>query len=91
MTNEYELADDNRESLIWTKEQLLAPLEPSMEDPPHPMRLGSTERDYYLRGAAGAGSPAAAGEDAAEDEAPAAGWTPDARAATAGEEPPGEN
>ncbi len=27
MTNEYELADDSRENLIWTKEQLLAPLE----------------------------------------------------------------
>jgi NADH-quinone oxidoreductase subunit I len=90
MTNEYELADDNRESLIWTKEQLLAPLEPSMEDPPHPMRLG-TEQDYYLRGAAG-GSQPAAGEpgDADAGDAPAAGWTPDARAATAGEEQPGE-
>ena len=29
MTNDYEIADDNRESLIWTKEQLLAPLEPA--------------------------------------------------------------
>jgi NADH-quinone oxidoreductase subunit I len=53
MTNDYEIADDNRESLIWTKEQLLAPLEPSMEDPPHPMRLGASERDYYLLGGAG--------------------------------------
>jgi NADH-quinone oxidoreductase subunit I len=51
MTNDYELADDNRESLIWTKEELLAPLEPGMEAPPHDMRLGKTERDYYLRGA----------------------------------------
>ena len=58
MTNEYELADDNRESLIWTKEQLVAPLEPGMEAPPHPMRLGETERDYYLLGASGiAGNP----------------------------------
>jgi NADH-quinone oxidoreductase subunit I len=47
MTNEYELADDSRESLIWTKEQLLAPLQPGMEAPPHPMRLGETEEDYY--------------------------------------------
>ena len=53
MTNDYEIADDNRESLIWTKEQLLAPLEPPMEAPPHPMRLGATERDYYLLGSAG--------------------------------------
>ena len=36
MTNDYELADDSRESLIWTKEQLLAPLQPGMEAPPHP-------------------------------------------------------
>ena len=56
MTNDYEIADDNRESLIWTKEQLLAPLEPTMEDPPHPMRLGASERDYYLLGGAGVAS-----------------------------------
>ncbi len=53
MTNDYELADDNRESLIWTKEQLLAPLEEGMEEPPHPMRLGNSERDYYRLGSAG--------------------------------------
>ena len=51
MTNEYELADDSRESLIFTKEQLLAPLLPGMEQPPHPMRLGSTDTDYYVGGA----------------------------------------
>src|SRR5262249_6700646 len=56
MTNDYETADDTRESLIWTKEQLLAPLEPTMEDPPHPMRLGASERDYYLLGGAGVAS-----------------------------------
>ena len=53
MTNEYEIADDSRENLIWTKEQLLAPLESGMEVPPHPMRLGDTERDYYQLGSAG--------------------------------------
>jgi NADH-quinone oxidoreductase subunit I len=53
MTNEYELADDNRESLIWTKEQLLVPLLSSMEAPPHPMRLGQDEKDYYRLGGAG--------------------------------------
>ena len=58
MTNEYELADDNRESLIWTKEQLLAPLLPGMEQPPHEMRLGRTERDYYLLRTAGVAAPA---------------------------------
>ena len=53
MTNEYEIADDNREHLIWTKEQLLVPLLPDMEAPPHPMRLGDDEKDYYRLGAAG--------------------------------------
>src|SRR6188474_1038171 len=36
MTNEYELADDSREALIYTKEMLLAPLREGMEQPPHP-------------------------------------------------------
>ena len=39
----------SREDLIFTKEQLLAPLLPGMEAPPHPMRLGDDEKDYYLR------------------------------------------
>ena len=50
MTNFYELADDNRQDLIFTKEQLLAPLLPGMEQPPHPMRLGDSEQDYYVQG-----------------------------------------
>ncbi|ETK34395.1 NADH-quinone oxidoreductase subunit NuoI [Microbispora sp. ATCC PTA-5024] len=50
MTNEYELADSSREALIYTKEMLLAPLGPGMEQPPHPMRLGETEEDYYRLG-----------------------------------------
>jgi NADH-quinone oxidoreductase subunit I len=53
MTNEYEIADDSRENLIWTKEQLLVPLAPGMEAPPHPMRLGDDEKDYYRLGGAG--------------------------------------
>ena len=74
MTNDYELADDSRESLIWTKEQLVAPLQPGMEAPPHPMRLGDTEEDYYRLGSAGSGpgpgKPAADGPgQAAEDGA----------------------
>jgi NADH-quinone oxidoreductase subunit I len=51
MSNEYELADDSRQDLIFTKDQLLTPLLPGMEQPPHPMRLGDDEKDYYLRGA----------------------------------------
>jgi NADH-quinone oxidoreductase subunit I len=48
MSNEYELALDNRQELIYTKEQLMAPLVPGMEAPPHPMRLGDDEKDYYV-------------------------------------------
>jgi NADH-quinone oxidoreductase subunit I len=47
MTNEYEMADDNRADLIYGKDRLLAPLEPEMESPPHPMQPGSTAEDYY--------------------------------------------
>ena len=48
MSNDFELADDNRRDLIYTKEQLMAPLLPGMEAPPHPMRLGNDEKDYYV-------------------------------------------
>ena len=47
MTNEYELADNNRADLIYEKSDLLAPLLPGMEQPPHPMLLGDDEGDYY--------------------------------------------
>jgi NADH-quinone oxidoreductase subunit I len=47
MTNEYELADNNRADLIYEKSDLLAPLLPGMEQPPHAMQLGDDERDYY--------------------------------------------
>ncbi|HET6910824.1 MAG TPA: NADH-quinone oxidoreductase subunit NuoI, partial [Mycobacteriales bacterium] len=53
MTNEYELADDSRDDLIFTKDQLLSPLLAGMEAPPHPMRLGDNEKDYYVGGAGG--------------------------------------
>ena len=73
MTNEYEIADDSRENLIWTKEQLLAPLESGMEVPPHPMRLGDTERDYYRLGSAGVSAPR---DQADRDAGPGPGGTP---------------
>jgi NADH-quinone oxidoreductase subunit I len=47
MTNEFELADDSRESLIFEKQDLLAPLLPGMEPAPHDMPPGTTEKDYY--------------------------------------------
>jgi NADH-quinone oxidoreductase subunit I len=49
MSNDFELADDNRQDLIYTKEQLMAPLLPGMEAPPHAMHLGDDEKAYYVR------------------------------------------
>ena len=48
MTNDFKLANRTRESLIYTKDELLAPLLPGMEQPPHPRRLGDDEKDYFL-------------------------------------------
>ena len=47
MTNEYELADDGREKLIYEKQDLLAPLMPGMVAPPHAMFPGTDDGDYY--------------------------------------------
>ena len=47
MTNEYELADDKREKLIFEKEYILAPLRQGMLAPPHPMYPGMTDTNYY--------------------------------------------
>ena len=67
MTNDYEIADDSREKLIWTKEQLLVPLQNGMEAPPHPMRLGADEKDYYRLGAAGVTGGTASPDDPGGD------------------------
>ncbi len=64
MINFYELAGDDRQDLIYTKEQLLAPLLPGMEQPPHPMRLGDSDTDYYL--GAGLAVSAVPGDPASE-------------------------
>ena len=48
MTNEFKLADETRTSLIYEKQELLAPLLPGMEQPPHARRLGDDEKDYFL-------------------------------------------
>jgi len=48
MTNEFELADDSRAKLIYEKTELLAPLLPGMEQPPHARRLGDDEQTYFL-------------------------------------------
>jgi len=47
MTNEYELADDDRAKLIYEKQDLLAPMQEGMVAPPHDMVAGTTEKDYY--------------------------------------------
>ncbi|ARH91882.1 NADH-quinone oxidoreductase subunit I [Streptomyces sp. MOE7] len=47
MTNEYELADRSRASLIYTKEELLVGLTETMVDSPHAIYPGMTEKDYY--------------------------------------------
>ncbi len=57
MTNEYELSDDSREDMIYTKDRLLAPLGEGMEAPPHPMRLDD-EKAYYRGGRTEPGAPA---------------------------------
>src|SRR5689334_24889601 len=60
MSNEYELARDNRRDLIFTQQLLLAPLLPGMEKPPHDMRLGDTEKDYYVGALTNPGTSAGA-------------------------------
>jgi NADH-quinone oxidoreductase subunit I len=48
MTNEYEFSADTREGLLYTKEQLLAPLPPGAEPPPHPdEEVRARGRNYY--------------------------------------------
>lgn len=47
MTNDYELADQERAPLIYEKHQLLAPIREGMLPPPFPMAEGMEERDYY--------------------------------------------
>ncbi len=47
MTNEFELANTSRESLIYTKDELLAGLEEGMVDSPHAIYPGMDEQDYY--------------------------------------------
>jgi NADH-quinone oxidoreductase subunit I len=47
MTTFYELASSSRADMIYTKDQLLAPLEEGMLEAPHPMVEGLTDDDYY--------------------------------------------
>lgn len=47
MSNEYELADATRESLIFEKGDLLAPMLAGMAEAPHPMVEGFDDQNYY--------------------------------------------
>ena len=66
MTNEYELADNSREKLIYEKDDLLAPLMPGMVPPPQSMVAGTTAKDYYERKVTSS-TPAQADEVAARE------------------------
>jgi NADH-quinone oxidoreductase subunit I len=81
MSNEYELASDSRQDLIFTKEQLLAPLLPGMEQPPHPMRLGDSEKDYYVQALHNPGTSAGAERAPISETAETAGNGGDAATA----------
>jgi len=56
MTNEYELADNDRGKLIFEKDDLLAPLRAGMLPPPHPMYPDADHHTYY-RGEVPGASP----------------------------------
>lgn len=48
MTPDYEISNDTREGLIWTKERLLAPLQSGMDPTPHPDReVRARGHNYY--------------------------------------------
>jgi NADH-quinone oxidoreductase subunit I len=47
MSTDYEIAGPTRAGMIYTKADLLAPLEPGMVAPPHPMVPGTADTDYY--------------------------------------------
>jgi NADH-quinone oxidoreductase subunit I len=53
MSNEYELADDSREELIFTKEMLLAPLPAGAASPPHTDAEVAARGQQYYGGFAG--------------------------------------
>lgn len=47
MSNEFEIAAQTREELIYEKQDLLRPLAKGMLLPPHPMAEGTSDADYY--------------------------------------------
>ncbi|MDT0267597.1 NADH-quinone oxidoreductase subunit NuoI [Streptomyces sp. DSM 44915] len=75
MTNEYELADRTRASLIYTKEELLAGLRDGMVEAPHAMYPGTDEQSYYR------GEVTGAAPDTVRQVAYSKGETPEGQAA----------
>jgi NADH-quinone oxidoreductase subunit I len=72
MTNEYELADNSREKLIYEKADLLGPLLGGMVPPPHSMVEGTDEGSYYrgeVTGATDAQRAEVAAREAAAEQA----------------------
>ena len=47
MSNDFELADQHRENMIYEKQEILADLRDGMLAAPHPMVAGTTDGDYY--------------------------------------------
>ncbi|MDR2279306.1 MULTISPECIES: NADH-quinone oxidoreductase subunit NuoI [Gordonia] len=47
MTGDYEIVGTSRESMIYEKDRLLAPLGDDMTAPPHPMADGARPENYY--------------------------------------------
>ncbi|GEE02307.1 NADH-quinone oxidoreductase subunit I [Gordonia spumicola] len=47
MTGDYEIVGTSRESMIYEKDKLLAPLDEEMTAPPHAMAEGSRPENYY--------------------------------------------
>ena len=89
MTNEYEMADDNRADLIFTKEDLLAPLLEGMVPAPHEMYPGADHATYYRGEITGAAPEQGEPYDPANDgPGDGSGDAPDAagRAGRDGEE-----
>jgi hypothetical protein len=68
MTHEYELSATSREELIFTKDDLLAPLPASAEEPPHTdEEVAARGMTYYQGGFAAQDPLAGATEDTAAD------------------------
>ncbi|WP_132993828.1 NADH-quinone oxidoreductase subunit NuoI [Gordonia zhaorongruii] len=47
MTDDYDMVATSRADMIYEKDQLLAPLDDAMTEPPHDMAPGTRAEDYY--------------------------------------------